>query len=85
MSLDKGARLDLSTDQVKELVKQLPRKERLRMMHEVAREALAKEFMALVASFKTDELDEETITKEVEIVRARRYAAWKKQAAKGRR
>ncbi len=55
------------------------------MMHEVARDALAKEFLALVATFKTDELDEETITKEVEIVRARRYAAWKKQAAKGRR
>jgi hypothetical protein len=83
MSLDKGVRLDLTTDQVKELVKQLPKKERIRMMSEVAREALGAELLALIKSIKADDIDQKTIDKEVEFVRAKRYAAWKRKAAKG--
>ncbi|MDX9749751.1 MAG: hypothetical protein RBT71_01545 [Flavobacteriales bacterium] len=75
MSLDKGARLDLTSEQVKELVMQLPQKERLRIMKEVSREALGQELLVLAESFRTDDgPDEETIKKEVDTVRAKRYA-----------
>jgi hypothetical protein len=84
MALDQRARLDLTTAQVKALVRQLPKKARMSIAQEIARDVLAKEFTELVDSFKTDDLDEETIRKEVEAVRSRRYAARKKKAAKGR-
>ncbi len=80
MALDQHARLDLTTDQVKALLRQLPKKERISIACEIAREDLVKEFKDLVASFKTTALDEDTIRKEVEIVRARRHVARKTKA-----
>jgi hypothetical protein len=66
--------IDLGFDQILDLVKQLPRKEKLRLSKELEREIIDAKLTALLKAFKTDELDLATITKEVEIVRTELYA-----------
>ena len=82
MSFDKGFRIDLTPDQVVALAKQLPGGKKIELAEAFEREGLVKRLKHLMESFKTDELDEKTIHREVEIVRARRYAARRKKAAK---
>jgi hypothetical protein len=85
MSLDRGFRIDLTPDQVVELAKQLPGKQKLELAKALEREGLIARLGQIMESLKHVDIDEKTIQKEVEIVRARRYAAWKKKAAKTRR
>lgn len=86
MSFDRsGFRIDLTPDQVVELAKQLPGKKKLELARTFEREGLIARLGQIMESLKDVDIDEETIRKEVEIVRAKRYAAWKKKAAKGRR
>ncbi|MBP0013883.1 MAG: hypothetical protein J7545_13895 [Roseofilum sp. SBFL] len=66
--------LSLSFEQVLTLVKQLPEPEKLQLSQELARELLDSKLIALLESFKTDELSLETITQEVESVRSEIYA-----------
>lgn len=67
--------IDLGFDQILELVRQLPKKEKLRLSKELERDIIDAKLTSLLKAFKTDELDQETINKEVEIVRAELYAA----------
>lgn len=85
MSFDGGFRIELTPDQVVELAKQLPGKEREELARTFERERAADRLKVLMESLKDVDIDEETIRKEVDIVRAKRYAAWKKKTAAGRR
>jgi len=66
--------IDLEFSQILDLVKQLSRKEKLRLSKELEKEIIDIKLTALLRSFKTDELDQATIDREVEIVRAELYA-----------
>ena len=66
--------IDLGFDQILDLVRQLPKKEKIRLSRELAREIIETKLTTLLKAFKTDDLDQETIDKEVEIVRTELYA-----------
>ncbi|MBX2963884.1 MAG: hypothetical protein KF687_15340 [Cyclobacteriaceae bacterium] len=65
--------------QILELVRQLPKKEKIRLSRELEKEVIDLKLTSLLKAFNTDELDESTINQEVEQVRAELYA---KQKAK---
>ena len=67
-------RLDLDFKQILELVRQLPKKEKIQLSKELQKDTLDRELTQLLATFKTNELTQKTIDKEVETVRAERYA-----------
>lgn len=66
--------IDLGFDQILDLVRQLPKKEKIRLSKELEREIIDTKLTSLLKAFKTDDLDQETIDKEVEIVRTELYA-----------
>lgn len=66
--------IGLGFDQILDLVRQLPKKEKIRLSKELEREIIDTKLTALLKAFKTDELTQETINKEVEIARAEIYA-----------
>ncbi len=66
--------IDLEFDQILDLVRQLPKKEKLRLSKELEREAIDVKLTALLKAFKTDDLNHEIIINEVEKVRAEIYA-----------
>jgi hypothetical protein len=66
--------LDLKFDQILDLVKRLPKKEKLKLSKELERDVIDAKLTMLLKAFKTDELDQTTIDREVEIVRAEIYA-----------
>jgi hypothetical protein len=84
MAANRGFRIELTPDQVVELAKQLPGKKKLELAKAFEREGLVERLSEIMASLKDVDIDEETIIKEVDAVRAKRYAAWKKKAAKSR-
>ncbi len=66
--------IDLAFDQILDLVRQLSKKEKIRLSKELERDIIDTKLTALLKAFKTDDLDQETINKEVEIVRTELYA-----------
>ena len=66
--------IDLEFDQILDLVKQLPKKEKIRLSKEFEREIIDVKLTALLKAFKTDDIDQDTINKEVETVRTLLYA-----------
>ncbi len=66
--------IDLEFDQILDLVRQLSKKEKIRLSKELERDIIDTKLTALLKAFKTDDLDQETINKEVEIVRTELYA-----------
>ncbi|MBP6642064.1 MAG: hypothetical protein WBG34_07945 [Flavobacteriales bacterium] len=81
MLLDRGFRIDLTPDQVVELAKQLPDKKKDALLKAFERERALDRLKVMMDALKDVDIDEETIRKEVDIVRAKRYAARKKKAA----
>ncbi len=67
-------KISLSYNQVLELVKQLPKKDKVRLSQELAKEAIDTRLTRLLNSFTTDELSEAEVNQEVEEVRAEIYA-----------
>ncbi|MFH1005325.1 MAG: hypothetical protein V1781_07525 [Bacteroidota bacterium] len=65
--------ISLSFDQLLNLIRQLPIKEKVKLSKELAKESLGIRLTRLLNSFKTDELSFETITEEVEEVRSELY------------
>ena len=61
--------VDITFDQVLALVKQLPRKEKIKLTKELEKEGIDSKLSSLLKDFRTKELSLDTITKEVEIVR----------------
>jgi hypothetical protein len=66
--------IDLEFEQILDLVRQLPKKEKLRLSKELERDIIDAKLTELLKAFKTDYLDQDTIDKEVDIVRAEIYA-----------
>lgn len=64
----------LEFDQILDLVRQLPKKEKIRLSKALEREIIGVKLTALLKAFKTDKLDQDAIDKEVEIVRSELYA-----------
>jgi len=65
--------VDITFDQVLALVKQLPRKEKIKLTKELEKEGIDSKLSSLLKDFRTKELSLDTITKEVEIVRQEIY------------
>lgn len=65
--------IDLTFDQILSLVKQLPKKQKIKLSKELEKEAIDSKLTRLLETFKTDELDLKTIEEEVEIVRQEIY------------
>lgn len=65
--------IDLSFDQILSVVKQLPRKQKIKLTKELEKEAIDSKLSRLLKTFKTKDLDLETINEEVELVRQEIY------------
>ena len=67
-------KISLSYNQILDLVRQLPVKDKAKLSNELAKEATDKRLSRLLNAFKTDELTEDEISKEVEKARSEIYA-----------
>lgn len=65
--------IDITFDQILSMVKQLPRRQKLKLTKELEKEAIGSKLSQLLKSFKTNELDLKTIDEEVEEVRREIY------------
>lgn len=66
--------IDLGFDQILDLVRQLPKKEKIRLSKELERDVIDAKLTSLLKAFKTDDLDQDTINTEVDIVRTELHA-----------
>jgi len=73
-----GFQITLSYSQIWELVNQLPYKEKAKLSRELAKEAKDQTLSRLLMLFRTDEISQDEIDKEVESVRTEIYAGKKK-------
>lgn len=64
---------NLSFEQLLLMVKQLPVQQKIKLSKELEKEAIGTKLTRLLKSLKTKELDLETLTNEVEIVRQAIY------------
>jgi hypothetical protein len=69
----KTYQISLNFEQILEVVKQLPLDEKLRLTKELEKETVERKLTELLETFKTDEIDLETINEEAEAVRAELY------------
>lgn len=67
-------KISLTYDQVLDLVRQMPKKDKARLSTELAKETADKRLYRLLNAFQTDEISEEEISKEVEKARTEIYA-----------
>jgi len=65
--------IDLTFEQILSMIKQLPKKQKIKLTKELEKEVIDSKLSRLLKTFRTDELDEKTITEEVEIVRKQKY------------
>ena len=65
--------VNLSFEQLLLMVKQLPVQQKIKLSKELEKEAIGTKLTRLLKSLKTKELDLETLTNEVEIVRQAIY------------
>ncbi len=63
----------MTYDQVLDLVRQMPKRDRARLSTELAKEAADKRLSRLLNAFKTNEISEEEINNEVEKARTEIY------------
>lgn len=69
--------LEVTFDQVLELVKKLPRQEKIRLTKELEKEGIETRLSNLLETFRTKDLSLKTINEEVEIVRQKIYESQK--------
>ncbi|MDN4166430.1 hypothetical protein QWY31_13045 [Cytophagales bacterium LB-30] len=65
--------IDVTFEQILALVKQLPQQQKIKLSKELEKEAIDSTLTRLLKTFKTDALDMQTITEEVERVRQEMY------------
>lgn len=70
--------ISLSFNQILELVRQLPRNQKIKLSKELEKEAIDTKLSELLATFRTEELSLDSIDEEVELVREELYAKPKK-------
>jgi len=66
-------KIDITFDQIMSLVKQLPREEKIKLTKELEKDVINTKLSQLLKAFKTEDLDMDTITEEVEKVRQEIY------------
>jgi chorismate-pyruvate lyase len=71
--IQKSYQPTLNFDQILDLVKQLPRNDKILLSKELEKDTLDQTLTQLLETFKTDEVSIETITEEVENVRTEIY------------
>jgi hypothetical protein len=71
--IQKSYQPTLNFDQILDLVKQLPRNDKILLSKELEKDTLDQTLTQLLETFKTDELSHLTITEEVEKVRTEIY------------
>lgn len=65
--------IDLTFDQILSMVRQLPRQQKIKLTKELEKDAIDTKLTRLLKTFRTEELDLETINAEVESVRQEIY------------
>lgn len=65
--------IDLTFDQILSVVKQLPKQQKIKLSKELEKDVIDTKLTRLLKIFRTKELDLNTITEEVEIVRQEIY------------
>ncbi|PVW17440.1 type II toxin-antitoxin system VapB15 family antitoxin [Marixanthomonas spongiae] len=65
--------IDMTFDQILSIVKQLPRRQKLKLTAALEEEAIDSKLSQLLKTFKTKELDLKTVNEEVEQVRQEIY------------
>ncbi|MDG3583970.1 type II toxin-antitoxin system VapB15 family antitoxin [Galbibacter pacificus] len=69
--------IDITFEQILELVKKLPTKQKIKLTEELEKEGVKTKLSKLLDKFKTDELSIESINDEVEAVRQKLYGKQK--------
>lgn len=69
--------IEVTFDQVLELVKKLPRQEKIRLTKELEKDGIETRLSSLLETFRTKDLSLKTINEEVEIVRQKIYESQK--------
>ena len=70
--------ISLTFRQILDLIKQLPRQQKIQLAKELEKEAIDSKLSEILQSFKTNELSQEIIDEEVEAVRQELYERSKK-------
>lgn len=70
--------ISLTFNQILELVKQLPPNQKMKLSKELEKETIDSKLTEILETFKTNDLTQADIDKEVEAVRTARYAKKKK-------
>lgn len=71
--------IDLTFEQVLSVIRQLPKKQKIKITKELEKEIIDSKLSHLLKIFKTKELDLKTITEETENVRRSLYEKQKRQ------
>ena len=71
--MKKAATLDLTFEQILSLVNQLPNQEKLKLAKELEKNVIDKKLSRLLKTFRSDEIDLQTLTEEMEAVRQEIY------------
>ena len=69
--------IDITYAQVLSIVKSMPVKEKVKLSKELEKEGIRSRLISLLTAFKTDELSQNDIDKEVEFVRRKIYESKK--------
>lgn len=67
------ATLDFTFEQILSLVNQLPNQEKVKLAKELEKDVLDEKLSRLLKTFKSDDIDLQTLTEEVEAVRQEIY------------
>lgn len=65
--------IDVTFEQILSIVKQLPRQQKNKLSKELEKEAIDTKLSRLLETFRTKDLDQKTITEEMESVRQEIY------------
>lgn len=65
--------IELTFDQILSMVRQLPKQQKIKLTKELEKDDIDSKLSRLLKTFKTKDLDLNTITEEVEIVRQENY------------
>jgi len=68
-----AVQIDLTFDQILSMIRQLPRQQKIKLTKELEKEAIDSKLSSLLKTFRSKDLDLETITEEVESVRQEIY------------
>lgn len=85
MAFTKGGKANLSDEQVKEYILDLPVKRRLALLEDLQLAGLKADWDAIFAAFKPNQVSQSEIDRTVKQVRSKRQARERREAAAGSR